>query len=109
MIGKRFSAPHLVFNTVIGRKRSFGFAANKGNHRRMKTRSFLSLLLLICAVAPALTSHARTGRAHPKLVLALIVDQMRADYLVRYRDLYVDGGFKLLLKRGSNFTQSLYP
>jgi predicted AlkP superfamily pyrophosphatase or phosphodiesterase len=36
----------------------------------------------------------------PKLVVGLVVDQMRWDYLYKYQDRYVDGGFKRLLKDG---------
>jgi predicted AlkP superfamily pyrophosphatase or phosphodiesterase len=36
----------------------------------------------------------------PKLVVGIVVDQMRWDYLYRYYDRYSDGGFKRLLKEG---------
>jgi predicted AlkP superfamily pyrophosphatase or phosphodiesterase len=36
----------------------------------------------------------------PKLVVGLVVDQMRWDYLYRYQDRYGDGGFKRLLNEG---------
>ncbi|HEV2831275.1 MAG TPA: alkaline phosphatase PafA [Hanamia sp.] len=36
----------------------------------------------------------------PKLVVGLVVDQMRWDYLYRYQDRYSDGGFKRLLNDG---------
>ena len=36
----------------------------------------------------------------PKLVVGLVVDQMRWDYLYRYYEKYGDGGFKRLLKDG---------
>src|SRR5215475_12246668 len=59
-------------------------------------RKFLLFLLLaatLCA-APA---------KKPKLVLVVVVDQCRADYLVRYRADF-KGGFGRLLKNGANFT-----
>jgi predicted AlkP superfamily pyrophosphatase or phosphodiesterase len=40
--------------------------------------------------------------AKPKLVVGLIVDQMRWDYLTRYTDLYTEGGFKRLMREGYN-------
>ncbi|MBA2746078.1 MAG: alkaline phosphatase family protein [Flavisolibacter sp.] len=36
----------------------------------------------------------------PKLVVGLVIDQMRWDYLYRYFDRYAEGGFKRLLKEG---------
>ena len=38
--------------------------------------------------------------AKPKLVVGLVVDQMRYDYLYRYSDKYGNGGFKRLLRDG---------
>ncbi len=40
---------------------------------------------------------------HPKLVIGIVIDQMRWDYLYRYYNLYApDGGFKRLLNNGFN-------
>jgi predicted AlkP superfamily pyrophosphatase or phosphodiesterase len=36
----------------------------------------------------------------PKLVVGIVVDQMRNDYLTRYADLYGEGGFKRLMNDG---------
>jgi predicted AlkP superfamily pyrophosphatase or phosphodiesterase len=41
-----------------------------------------------------------TGLPRPKLVIGLVVDQMRWDYLYRYFDRYEDGGFKRMLGEG---------
>ncbi len=38
----------------------------------------------------------------PKLVVGIVVDQMRWDYLYRYYDLYGEGGFKRLMNEGYN-------
>lgn len=38
--------------------------------------------------------------SRPKLVVGLVIDQMRWDYLYRYYDKYEDGGFKRLLADG---------
>jgi len=45
-------------------------------------------------------SSAATSLSHPKLVVGLVVDQMRWDYLYRYYDRYQSGGFKRLLNEG---------
>ena len=43
----------------------------------------------------------------PKLVVAIVVDQFRYDYLTRYRSDY-HGGFDLLLTKGAVFTNARY-
>ncbi|MDA1148927.1 MAG: alkaline phosphatase family protein, partial [Bacteroidetes bacterium] len=38
----------------------------------------------------------------PKLVVGIVVDQMRFDYLTRFWDRYSDGGFKRMVSEGFN-------
>src|SRR6266436_6105698 len=45
--------------------------------------------------------------ARPKLVLAIVVDQFRYDYLTRFRSDYT-GGLKRLLDQGAVFTNARY-
>lgn len=47
------------------------------------------------------------GVERPKLVVGIVVDQMRWDYLYRYYDLYTDGGFKRLMNEGYNFENTM--
>jgi Type I phosphodiesterase / nucleotide pyrophosphatase len=57
-------------------------------------------------VVPA---HADAYHAKPKLVVVLVLDQFRGDYLERYRDDFkTANGFNLFLKRGANFTDCYY-
>ncbi len=44
----------------------------------------------------------------PKLAVVIAVDQMRADYLVRFRPYFVEGGFKRLLEGGTDFQNAHY-
>lgn len=44
----------------------------------------------------------------PQLVVGIVVDQMRYDYLYRYWDKYGDDGFKRLLREGFNFKNGHY-
>ncbi len=44
----------------------------------------------------------RDLKAQPKLVVGVVVDQMRYDYLTRFWDKYGDGGFKKLVSEGFN-------
>ncbi len=64
------------------------------------------LAALILASVPA--SFASAYNAHPKLVVVIVIDQFRRDYLERYRDQFGEGGFRLLLDHGANFTDCNY-
>jgi predicted AlkP superfamily pyrophosphatase or phosphodiesterase len=62
----------------------------------------LSLLFLLPATPSA---YADAYHAKPKLVVILVIDQFRGDYLDRYRDaLKTANGFNLFLKRGAYFS-----
>jgi predicted AlkP superfamily pyrophosphatase or phosphodiesterase len=45
----------------------------------------------------------------PKLVIGLVVDQMRWDYLYRYYDRYTEGGFKRLINEGFSAENTFIP
>jgi predicted AlkP superfamily pyrophosphatase or phosphodiesterase len=61
----------------------------------------LLLLLTLCS----LTALAR-GAERPKLVVGIVVDQMRWDYLYRYYDHFGSRGFKRLMKDGFRCEQT---
>jgi predicted AlkP superfamily pyrophosphatase or phosphodiesterase len=67
-------------------------------------------LLIICALivagSPA-SGQSPWGARKPKLVLVLVIDQLRYDYLERFRPQMVERGFKLLLS-GANFVNCRY-
>ena len=44
----------------------------------------------------------------PRLVLLIVVDQFRYDYLERFNDLFVPNGFKRLMANGASWTQANY-
>ena len=50
------------------------------------------------------TVKAQNTVAHPKLVVGIVIDQMRYDYLYRFESLYGNEGFKKIMKDGTNFT-----
>ena len=66
---------------------------------------------LLCLLLPfsALPARADVYHAKPKLVVILVIDQFRGDYLGRYRnDFKTANGFNLFLKRGAYFTDCYY-
>lgn len=46
------------------------------------------------------TSFAQSTQEKPKLIIGIIVDQMRQEYLYRYADRYSEGGFKRMMNEG---------
>src|SRR5467141_528405 len=77
--------------------------------RFTRTRlSFISGLLLVLALNLSPSSFANAYNAHPKLVVIIVIDQFRGDYLERYRDQFGDGGFRLFLDHGAYFANCNY-
>lgn len=67
----------------------------------MKIRHLLIALLLPLSVsAQKVKSPTEADLARPKLVVGIMVDQMRWDFLYRYYDRYQAGGFKRMLNDG---------
>src|SRR4029079_19608492 len=58
----------------------------------------LSALALACAMGFSVM--AQQAVPQPKLVVGIVVDQMRWDYLYRYADRYEAGGFKRMMGEG---------
>ena len=61
--------------------------------------------LILTSIPPGFAS---AYNAHPKLVVVIVIDQFRGDYLDRYRDQFGEGGFRLLLDHGADFTDCNY-
>src|SRR5947208_11382833 len=53
-------------------------------------------------------SFASAYNARRKLIVIIVIDQFRGDYLERYRDQFGEGGFRLVLDHGANFTDCNY-
>jgi len=63
-----------------------------------------AVVLLLCLCLTSL-GFASAYNAQPRLIVVIVIDQFRGDYLERYRDQFGEGGFKLLLDRGAYFTE----
>lgn len=77
----------------------------KKSKRRSPLLVFL-FLSLMAAGSPA-QQKSQPSAKKPKLVLALVVDQFRYDYLLRFHDDY-HGGFARLLSEGAVFADARY-
>jgi predicted AlkP superfamily pyrophosphatase or phosphodiesterase len=72
----------------------------------MRLPRFALLALVLLAWMPRAAASAYNGV--PKLVVVIVIDQFRADYLERYREQFGEGGFRVFLDRGAYFTDCNY-
>ncbi|MFN8284345.1 MAG: alkaline phosphatase PafA [Chitinophagales bacterium] len=66
-------------------------------------KKIILLSVLFCCIQlthSQTTTKATATNARPKLVVGIVVDQMRWDFLYRYYDRYSKGGFKRLMNDG---------
>jgi predicted AlkP superfamily pyrophosphatase or phosphodiesterase len=68
----------------------------------------LSLACLAFVLGIAINASASAYSGRPKLVVVIVIDQFRGDYLERYRDQFGDAGFRLFLDHGAYFTDCNY-
>lgn len=66
---------------------------------RCRNCALLPALILILA----LSNTVAQSPERPKLIVGIVVDQMRWDYLYKYYDRFHEGGFKRLLNEGTSF------
>ncbi len=99
--------------------------------KRLQTRALLCSLLalaLLAGAAPAATLGQRTTQqparrggtaattpapaaaqgARPRLVLLIVVDQFRYDFLERFGDLFGGGGLRRLMRDGASWSEANY-
>src|SRR6266481_1356408 len=73
---------------------------------RFSLRAIIFGFVVCFGVTSAAFGSAYNGR--PKLVVVIVIDQFRGDYLERYHDQWGEGGFRLLLDHGADFTDCNY-
>ena len=75
-----------------------------------RSRTWLLLLVLVCGfpLSDAAAAARRSGRAAPKLVVLLVIDQFRQDFLTRFAPFFGEGGFRRLMEQGADFTSARY-
>lgn len=71
-------------------------------------RSVAALITACLALAMAGAASAQAPAATPRLVVAIAVDQLRADYMDRFRPFFARGGFDLFFRRGASFAEARY-
>ena len=66
------------------------------------------LLIIILVSTFGCFQSDKITNSKPKLVVGIVVDQMRYDYIPRFWSHYSDGGFKRLIKQGFNFKNAQF-
>ncbi len=64
---------------------------------------FLVLLFVVKAGCTQERENPRTAADNPRLVVGIVVDQLRYDYIPLYWDKFEEGGFKRLVEQGFSF------
>jgi len=74
-------------------------------------KQLLLPLLTVCAIGVwwSSPSSAVAAEEPPRLVVLVVFDQLRGDYLSRWEDLYGKKGFRRLMDEGAWFTNCHYP
>ena len=67
-----------------------------------------AIILLLVFLASTAAVFASAYNARPKLIVVIVIDQFRGDYLERYRDQFGEGGFRLFLDHGAYFSDCNY-
>lgn len=67
-------------------------------------KKIASLILILSGV---FIGNSQTAKK-PKLVIGIVVDQMRYDYLLRFKDKFGNKGFNRLINKGTNFENAHY-
>ena len=71
-------------------------------------KKFFIFLIFLFSSTLSIAQVNKTA-THPKLVVGIVIDQMRWDYLYRYYDLYSENGFRRLLNKGFSCENTFLP
>lgn len=69
---------------------------------KVNTMKNLICLSFVLLATLAIQAQQNNNNNNPKLVVGIVVDQMRYDYLTRFEDRYGNGGFNRMVKEGFN-------
>lgn len=79
---------------------------NKPNTSKLK--SLLIASLIICQLFGVAGCRSGNSKVGPKLVVVMVIDQFRYDFLERFNGAFGSGGFRRLVDQGALFTNANY-
>jgi predicted AlkP superfamily pyrophosphatase or phosphodiesterase len=74
----------------------------------MKLPLHIAVLGLLVSLGLPRPAQASAYNGRPKLIVIVVIDQFRGDYVDRYHDEFGEGGFRLLTDHGANFSNCNY-
>jgi Type I phosphodiesterase / nucleotide pyrophosphatase len=75
---------------------------------RSARRFVRTSICTVVLVASSVFTLASAYSGHPKLIVIIVIDQFRGDYLERYHDQFGEAGFRLLTDHGAYFPNCFY-
>ena len=75
----------------------------------MKAKNRELILTSLALLMSVLTAEAQTAPDVPRLVVNVVIDQLRTDYMEAFSPLYSERGFQRLMQRGRVYSQAEYP
>ena len=103
----QFRVFKVIFYFSILKSSTYSLTCKKIQMKKLIS-AFYFILLSFSSFAQKNTS-TQTLNARPKLVVGIVIDQMRWDFLYRYYDRYASGGFKRLMNDGFNCENTFIP
>ena len=74
----------------------------------MKLRRIFIIVLFVVFAVNAKSQNPRIPPENPALIIGIVVEQMRSDYISRFWDKLCDGGFKRLINEGTYCRNASY-
>jgi predicted AlkP superfamily pyrophosphatase or phosphodiesterase len=81
---------------------------SKKSTPRSAAALFVMASMFPAAIVSPIPGFASAYNGHPRLIVVIVIDQFRGDYLERYRDEFGDAGFRFLLDHGAYFPDCNY-
>lgn len=78
-------------------------------HLYIRLLSCLFYFLIICNSITITAQQQLKKSGKPKLIVGIVIDQMRWDYLYRFKSLYSAGGFNRLMNEGFSCDNTIIP
>jgi len=80
----------------------------RSSHSRPSSTALLPWLAFLIALFQPASASAQVYTGKPKLIVIVVIDQFRGDYLDRYRTEFKGRGFRLFMDQGAWFTDCYY-
>lgn len=94
---------------MANKKNKPGRNGNHSSGEALNRGFLLSLLAVMTVLSAAEAKAVPEGNPVPKVVVNILVDQLRSDYIKAFMPLYGEDGFRRLFRQGRVYSQVEYP